>query len=146
MSRKPPLYDTWYGMHARCRTPSNNSFKYYGGKGIAVCERWSDYRDFAADMGPRPERHTLDRIDSTKGYSPENCRWATVQEQNSHKGDTQLHTLNGDTLPLKQWARRVGLSYQVLYNRVTKLRIPLADALTLPVGRGSTLRYLKEIK
>ncbi len=69
-------------MKQRCLNPENKSYADYGARGITVCERWlKSFEDFYADMGPRPEGMTLDRRDSTKGYSPDNCRWATHLEQ-----------------------------------------------------------------
>jgi hypothetical protein len=71
-------YKRWIYMKSRCaKDPS------YVAKGITVCERWAhSFTNFYADMGDPPPKHTLDRIDGTKGYSPDNCRWATYKEQN----------------------------------------------------------------
>lgn len=69
-------------MMARCYKPACGSYKYYGGLGITVCDRWRDYPNFLADIGVRPLDKTLDRIDSNKNYEPSNCRWATAFEQN----------------------------------------------------------------
>ena len=79
--RSHPLYETWHGMWSRCTNAKLPHFKHYGGRGISVCERWSEFWAFVEDMGSRPEVHTLDRIDNDAGYEPSNCRWATQKQQ-----------------------------------------------------------------
>ena len=75
-------YRSWQAMKRRCFVSDNDNYRYYGGRGITVCERWKNsFENFMADMGPRPKRRTLDRIDSDGNYEPGNCRWATGSEQ-----------------------------------------------------------------
>lgn len=74
-------YYSWRGMVQRCTNPARRDYPRYGGRGITVCERWLDFRNFLADMGERPEGRTLDRINNEGNYEPSNCRWATPEEQ-----------------------------------------------------------------
>ena len=77
-------------MHERCYNPKQDGFKYYGGAGIRVCDRWEKFSNFLADMGARPSKaHSIDRIDVTRGYEPGNCRWATHPEQCANRRTTK---------------------------------------------------------
>ena len=88
------------------------------GTAIAVRPEWEDFARFYADMGPRPSpQHSLDRIDNDGPYSPENCRWATVTEQNRNKRSNVYLTYAGETLLLKDWAARTGIAYKTLHYR-----------------------------
>ena len=80
-----PLYRTWANMKSRCMNPRAASFRIYGARGIRVCDRWlKSFEDFARDMGPRPPGHSIDRIDGSRGYEPDNCRWANQREQTAN--------------------------------------------------------------
>jgi hypothetical protein len=76
-----PTYQTWESMNQRCNNPNHKKYKWYGGRGITIDPSWKSFKQFLADMGPRPPGKTLDRIDNDLGYSKGNCRWATSQEQ-----------------------------------------------------------------
>lgn len=79
------LYRTWTGMRRRCTAVDAHNYRYYGGRGIAVCARWEDFGAFVADMGERPPSTTLDRINNDGNYEPGNCRWATRKQQRSNR-------------------------------------------------------------
>lgn len=75
-------FRSWVSMKTRCYNAKHDSYKYYGGRGISVCSRWlNSFKDFYADMGPRPDGHTLDRIDTNGNYEPSNCRWSDHSTQ-----------------------------------------------------------------
>ncbi len=79
------MYKAWQGMWTRCTNPRATSFKYYGAKGVLVCDRWRRFENFFEDMGERPAGLSLDRIDPNGNYEPTNCRWATRSEQQKNK-------------------------------------------------------------
>lgn len=80
-----PTYKIWSGMRARCQCPTNKAYRYYGARGIMVCERWQNFENFYSDMGERPPGLTIERMDNNKGYFPDNCKWATMDEQYKNK-------------------------------------------------------------
>lgn len=79
-------YQSWDSMRRRCDDPSHKDYPRYGGRGINYCETWKDFVTFYTDMGEAPPKHSLDRIDGTKGYSKQNCRWATQSQQSRNTG------------------------------------------------------------
>jgi ribosomal protein S27E len=83
-----PTYRSWYAMVCRCRYPRNESWQWYGGRGVTVCDRWlgrDGFGNFLADMGERPQGTTLDRVNPEGNYEPSNCRWADAQTQATNK-------------------------------------------------------------
>lgn len=129
--KKSPTLSTYHSMLQRCKNPSSNSFKNYGAKGVTICDRWLDFNNFLVDMGERPKDTTIDRINNSKGYSPDNCRWATKKEQAINRKSTLLYTMQGETKCLKDWAREYGIRYLVVFKRI-KRGWSLQDSLKTP--------------
>lgn len=82
---RPSAYTCWCGMKARCFNQERPDWERYGGRGITVCERWMTFENFLADLGEPPPGLSLDRIDNSGNYSPDNCRWATAKEQRANR-------------------------------------------------------------
>lgn len=122
-----PEYRSWEHMIRRCQEHPQ-----YIERGITVCARWiTSFEHFLSDMGARPTlAHTLDRIDNSGPYSPDNCRWATRQEQARNRRSNRLLTHNGETLCLSAWAERLGITPNALYMRLRTW--PVEKALSAP--------------
>jgi hypothetical protein len=115
-----PEYRTWAGMRTRCLDEGHHSYRNYGARGITICERWLEsFEAFFEDMGPKPSpKHEIERVDNDGPYSPENCVWATHGQQMANTRATRLLTVNGQTLPIKVWARTTGINPATLYSRI----------------------------
>lgn len=114
-----PVYAAWRAIHNRCYNPSNVGYHLYGGRGITVCERWFDLENFLFDMLPGWKRGlSIDRIDNSKGYSPDNCRWATRKEQQRNLRSNVRITVNGVTKCMIEWTQMLGGSESLISNRL----------------------------
>jgi hypothetical protein len=129
----PSEYSIWMGMRTRCSNPRRNRARRYIELGITVCERWDSFSAFLSDMGPRPSpTHSIDRIDGTKGYSPENCRWATPLEQRMNTTRVRVLTIAGETKPVVEWAASFGISPKTVKARIDKYGWEPIRALSTP--------------
>lgn len=144
-----PVYFSWRSMRSRCYNPKNPSFQHYGGRGISVCEQWRDnYDKFFEDMGDRPEGKSLDRINNELGYSPENCRWATMKEQLNNQRRNRRLTLAGETKTLSQWSDALNVSQDTLHKRLERMTVEKAlktgflyDGEPLELSHGTRRGY-----
>lgn len=117
--RSHTLFKTWSGMINRCYSSLDKDYVYYGGRGIVVCSRWQSFECFIKDMGVRPSRCTLDRINNNKGYSPDNCRWATPIEQANNKRNNRKIVVDGvEFTTLAAASRHFGMPESTLRNRL----------------------------
>lgn len=110
-----------YGsMKTRCYNTNHLYYKHYGGRGIKVCDRWlNSFENFLADMGKKPSpKHSIERIDNNKGYSPENCKWATPIEQSNNKRTNIVVWINGCGRTVSEWAKIAGVDRKTVANRI----------------------------
>jgi hypothetical protein len=126
-SKSPPRsssaeYRAWSGMKDRCLNPNSTKYKWYGARGITVCQEWRDSFDtFFAHVGPRPSKdHSLGRIDNEGNYEPGNVEWQTEHQQQRNKRDTRLYEFNGQKKCFMDWAIEFGVSETTIRRRVAR--------------------------
>lgn len=122
-STNSPTWYTWAGMIGRCTNSTNYGYPWYGGRGIKVCDRWQGkdgFVNFLADMGERPVGMSIDRINVNGDYEPGNCRWADSKQQSRNRENTIRLTARGETLPVAEWAERVGCSSLRITQRLSR--------------------------
>lgn len=136
---KTRLYNVWASMRERCYCQSCDAYKYYGAVGITVCDEWKDYVAFerwalANGYNPHAKSHqcTIDRIDNSKGYSPDNCRWVDSFTQSNNQTSNILLIYNGEKKTIAEWSRKLGWKYGVIYNRIVRYGWDVQKALTTP--------------
>ena len=128
-------YQAWAQMKDRCFNPNHKRYSDWGGRGIAVYDRWKNsFENLLADMGSRPtSKHSLDRIDNNADYSPENCHWATKEQQGNNKRNNHLITNAGETLTISQWSKKMNINYHVIHARLN-MGWSDVDSVTTPVN------------
>lgn len=141
------LYKVWSGMKQRCDNPNHKAYSQYGGRGIKVCEEWSNdyvsFREFMLTHGYDPEAPfgecTIDRIDNDGDYCPENCRVISVQEQQVNKGDVFSFILDGKRTTISGAGRMNGISRGGIQNRLRR-GMTLEEAINLPLRKPKTYK------
>ncbi len=124
-------YESWQGMKRRCDNPKRPDYKYYGGRGISYCKRWSSFHNFLADMGECPKGLTLERENNNLDYSPNNCKWATRLEQRMNNSFIRLLTFGGKTMCVRNWERELGFCNAGITMRL-KRGWSVEKSLTIP--------------
>ena len=122
-------HKVWLGMRRRCTNPNRPNYKYYGARGIKVCERWDDFQNFLDDMGPRPgPEYTVERKDNDRDYEPDNCYWATRDVQNRNKSnlytpdqDAKIREMVAQGCTFPQMAAEIGKSRSSVMMRTYRL-------------------------
>ena len=115
-----PESDVWSGIVQRCTNVNCKSYANYGGRGITICDRWREsFAAFYSDMGARPsDRHSIDRIDNSAGYSPDNCRWATKSQQARNTRGNRVVQFRGREMLLVEIAEQVGMPLHIIHGRL----------------------------
>ena len=136
------LYNIWRKMKERCYNKNHVHFNNYGGRGIFICDEWKNnfhaFYDWAIAHG-YSDTLTIDRIDVNREYSPENCRWATILEQQNNTSWNHNITANGVTMSLSKWSRELGIPVTTIYSRI-KAGWPDEEALTQPIDKRKSTK------
>lgn len=141
---KDPLWQPWNSMMKRCYKTLYHDYGRYGGRGIQVCERWRNFISFQADMKESFLAHaqehgrkdtTLERVDNERGYSPENCNWATRKIQARNRAKTKFIVFDGKRKTLAEWAEDLNIPYGTLQGRITNHGWSHERAITTPVRK-----------
>ena len=134
---KSHLYNTWRAMRSRCYNEHDKSYKWYGEKGIIVCDAWKNsyikFKEWAQSNGYK-DGLTIERININGNYEPNNCCWKTISEQANNRSDNIDITYNGETKTLKQWAAQIDIPYQTLQFRICDAGWNVERAFTEPLA------------
>jgi hypothetical protein len=125
-----PLYHTWQNMKARCYTKTNPNYKYYGARGIIVCDDWKvNFSQFVRDMGDRPAGFSIDRIDNNGNYTPQNCRWSDNKQQANNRRNNLTEKHTPFHITMKPWLLKA------LKNKAKKEGVTVAGLLRIIIRR-----------
>lgn len=135
---KTRLYKVWAGIKSRCYNPNCDNYKYYGAKGITMCDDWKDnfesFRKWSFDNGydesAGSQECTIDRIDNSMPYSPENCRWTDHVIQCNNQSKNKIFEYDGRALTMAEWAREFDIKYTTLRARIRR-GIPFEEAIKM---------------
>lgn len=133
---KTDIHNKWLSMKQRCFDKNHGSYAKYGALGITVCDEWKNnfiaFCNWSYENGYK-EGMSLDRIDNSKGYSPDNCRWVTWKGQCNNRRSNLKITYRGKTQNLRQWCDELSLNYQLVHQRMKKCGMSFEEAITKPL-------------
>lgn len=134
-------YKVWSKIKKRCFDDKYAAYKDYGARGIVMCEAWSnDFQAFLDHVGDRPSmKHSIDRIDNSKGYEPGNVRWATMKEQCRNRRTSRFVTYRGTTKTLAEWCEKFHLNYSITRHNLDRKKMPPERAFFPHIKTESTL-------
>ncbi len=135
-------YHIWQSMKARCLNPKSKDYPRYGARGIHICERWLNFNYFLEDMGKCPENMSIDRINNSGDYVPENCRWASSKTQANNRRNNFILEFKGESKTLSQWSDITKISPGVLSYRI-KHNWSTEEALTIPPRKTIPRKLIK---
>ena len=133
---KTRLYRVWAGIKTRCYNKNSDNYKYYGANGVKMCDEWKDNFDSfmkwsiqnGYDEKAKTQYCTIDRIDNSKDYSPDNCRWVNHFVQCNNQSSNKVFTYKGKTMTMSEWARATGINYSTLRARIRR-NVPFEIAI-----------------
>jgi hypothetical protein len=124
-----PTHRSWADLRNRCHCKTNPRFDSYGGRGIKVCDRWDDFRNFLSDMGKRPPGTSIGRIDNDGDYCPENCRWETRSQQQRNRRGNRLIKWKGVVRTATEWAEILNININSFRGRLRR-KWPIRKVMT----------------
>lgn len=135
-----PTYTAWEAIIQRCTNPNSVGFHLWGGRGIKVCKRWRKFENFLVDMGEKPPKHDIGRVNNNGNYKPSNCVWQTRKENLNNTRRNVFVRWNGKRLTVTQLAELVGIRYGTLRYRIVDAGWPVNKAIS-----GSVWANMKEV-
>lgn len=117
---RTPIYAIWRSMMQRCYDSNSHAYDRYGGRGIVVADAWHDFQNFYRDMGDKPKGKSLERLDNSGPYSPENVVWADSRQQANNRRSNVVLEFQGRKQTMQQWSDEMGLKIQTVWARLNR--------------------------
>lgn len=138
--RNTQIYKTWANIKTRCYNPNKDTFNYYGGRNVEMCQDWKEdfinFYNWSMEHGYK-EGLTIDRINPNGNYEPSNCRWVTMKEQQNNKLNNHYIMYEGQKHTLMEWSEILNINYRTLHKRLMYLNWSIEKAFTTPIRKGT---------